>query len=77
MEIKRMHNDGCDIVGMTGMPEAALAKELELCYAHCSVVANWAAGKSDRPITMENIEKHMKRGMGKVYTLLQKLGVYL
>lgn len=77
MEIKRMHNDGCDIVGMTGMPEAALAKELELCYAHCSVVANWAAGKSDRPITMEDIEKHMKRGMGEVYTLLQKLGLHL
>jgi 5'-methylthioinosine phosphorylase len=77
MEINRMRNDGCDLVGMTGMPEAALAKELELCYAHCSVVANWAAGKSDSPITMEEIEKNMKRGMSKVYALLQKLGTHL
>jgi 5'-methylthioinosine phosphorylase len=77
MEIKRMQNDGCDIVGMTGMPETALAKELGLCYAHCSVVANWAAGKSNNPITMEDIEKHMKQGMSKVYALLQNLGVHL
>ena len=77
MEIKRMQNDGCDLVGMTGMPEAALAKELELCYAHCSVVANWAAGKTDIAITMENIEKHMKQGMSKVYALLENLGTHL
>lgn len=77
MEIKRMHNDGCDLVGMTGMPEAALAKELELCYAHCSVVANWAAGKSDKPITMDDVEKNMQQGMIKVYALLEKLGAHL
>lgn len=77
MEINRMQRDGCDLVGMTGMPEAVLAKELDICYAHCSVVANWAAGKSDDPITMEAIEKHMKRGMKKVYVLLQRLKGYL
>jgi 5'-methylthioinosine phosphorylase len=77
MEINRLQNDGCDVVGMTGMPEAALAKELELCYAHCSVVANWAAGKSNKPITMQDIEKHMKQGMSKVYALLEKLGANL
>jgi 5'-methylthioinosine phosphorylase len=77
MEINRMQNDGCDVVGMTGMPEAALAKELELCYAHCSVVANWAAGKSNKPITMQDIEKHMKQGMSKVYALFEKLGANL
>jgi 5'-methylthioinosine phosphorylase len=77
MEINRMQNDGCDLVGMTGMPEAALAKELNLCYAHCSVVANWAAGKTDNPITMEDIEKNMQQGMSKVYALLQKLGAHL
>jgi purine nucleoside phosphorylase len=74
MEIRRMRNDGCDLVGMTGMPEAALAKELNLCYAHCSVVANWAAGKSKNRITMEDIESNMQKGMSKVYVLLQKLG---
>lgn len=43
-EIKRMKQDGCDIVGMTGMPEAALARELEINYANLSLVVNWAAG---------------------------------
>lgn len=43
-EIKRMHRDGCDIVGMTAMPEAALARELEMDYANLSLVVNWAAG---------------------------------
>jgi 5'-methylthioinosine phosphorylase len=43
-EIARLRRDGCDLVGMTGMPEAALARELELDYACIAVVANWAAG---------------------------------
>jgi 5'-methylthioinosine phosphorylase len=43
-EIKRMRRDGCDIVGMTAMPEASLARELEMRYANLSLVVNWAAG---------------------------------
>jgi 5'-methylthioinosine phosphorylase len=46
-EIKRMANDGCDVVGMTGMPEAILARELDLRYAAVAVVANHAAGLGD------------------------------
>ena len=46
-EITRMRRDGCDLVGMTGMPEAALARELELEYACIALVANWAAGCGD------------------------------
>jgi 5'-deoxy-5'-methylthioadenosine phosphorylase len=46
-EIRRMERDGCDLVGMTGMPEAALARELSLPYATLAVVANHAAGKAD------------------------------
>jgi len=69
-EVKRLEIDGCDIVGMTGMPEAALARELELCYVSCSVVANWAAGKSENNITMEVIEENLKSGMQSVRTLL-------
>ena len=42
-EIIRLERDGADIVGMTGMPEAALARELEIPYAALCVVANWAA----------------------------------
>ena len=46
-EINRLQRDGCDIVGMTGMPEAALARELGIEYACCAVVVNWAAGRGD------------------------------
>ena len=46
-EIARMRRDGCDLVGMTGMPEAALARELDLDYACIALVANWAAGCGD------------------------------
>lgn len=74
-EIIRMERDGCDIVGMTGMPEAALARELGLAYATCAVVANWAAGKGDQAvIEMAEIERTVRQGMNKVRTLLENLG---
>ena len=56
-EINRMGQDGCDVVGMTGMPEAALAKELGINYAAVCVIANWAAGKMEGEITMAEIEQ--------------------
>lgn len=71
-EIKRMENDGCDIVGMTGMPEASLALELDLRYASISIVANWAAGKSEEAITMEMIERNMKDGITRTGEILSK-----
>lgn len=43
-EIARLRRDGCDLVGMTSMPEAGLARELNLDYASICVVSNWAAG---------------------------------
>ena len=70
-EILRMERDGCDLVGMTGMPEAALAKELDMDYAAISVVANWAAGKSEGEITMEEIERHLHKGMANTAALLK------
>lgn len=73
MEIKRLEQDGCDLVGMTGMPEAALARELELCYACCAVVANWAAGKGQGPITMDEIHAHLEHGLEKVRRILTAL----
>lgn len=69
-EINRYEKDGCDIVGMTSMPEASLARELEMEYACCSLVVNWAAGKTDEIITMEIIEHNLKEGIGKVHELL-------
>jgi len=71
-EIRRMAADGCDVVGMTGMPEAALARELELCYATCAVVANMAAGLGDGQLTMAAIEKQLTQGMKQVGALLAK-----
>lgn len=58
-EIRRMERDGCDLVGMTGMPEAALAREIGLCYACLAFVVNWAAGKAKGEIRMEEIEANI------------------
>jgi len=72
-EIDRMERDGCDIVGMTGMPEASLARELGLCYAACAVSANAAAGRARGPITMEAIEAVLADGMSRVTRIVEKL----
>ena len=72
-EIKRMAQDNCDLVGMTGMPEAALAKELDMKYANISVVANWGAGIVPGEITMTEIEKNLDVGMSKAIALLQAI----
>lgn len=73
-EIRRMERDGCELVGMTGMPETSLARELGLEYAHLAVIANWAAGKNgEEEITMEAIDRTLKEGMRKVRLILQHL----
>jgi 5'-methylthioinosine phosphorylase len=72
-EITRMERDGCDIVGMTGMPEAALARELDLSYAACAVVANWAAGRGAGEISMDDIERNLKVGMDRLRALLEQV----
>ena len=69
-EILRLENDGCNIVGMTGMPEAGLAKEIGIDYACYSLVTNWAAGKSDENITMEMIEKNLEDGLKNIKRLI-------
>lgn len=69
-EIRRLERDGCDIVGMTCMPEAVLARELDLCYACLAVNVNWAAGKAEGPITMAEIEANLESGMRHARRLL-------
>ncbi len=70
-EIARMKRDGCDLVGMTGMPEAALARELELDYACLSLVANFAAGCGDEAdISIEEIFAHLAAATAKVPEIL-------
>jgi len=72
-EIRRMERDGADIVGMTGMPEAGLARELELCYASISLVVNPAAGKAREAISLREIEKNLETGMASVRSLLEQV----
>ena len=69
-EITRLERDGCDVVGMTGMPEVALARELGLCYASLTLSVNWAAGKSEGPITMAEIEHNLQWGMAQARKVL-------
>lgn len=69
-EISRMERDGCDLVGMTGMPEAALARELGIPYASIALVVNLAAGKSEREITVEDIATVMRERATEMLHLL-------
>jgi 5'-methylthioadenosine phosphorylase len=71
-EIDRYERDGADVVGMTGMPEAALARELELPYAAINVVANYAAGReaSTQGIRFERIEEVLQAAMLRVREVL-------
>ena len=70
-EIDRMERDGCDYVGMTGMPEAALARELKLKYACCVVVVNMAAGRGGG--IHDEIYKNLEMGMESIHLLLKGL----
>jgi len=75
-EIDRMERDGATLVGMTGMPEAALAREVGLPYAVICVVVNHAAGRGDseREISMEGISQVLESAMDKVRALLDHIG---
>ncbi|MEE3289399.1 MAG: S-methyl-5'-thioinosine phosphorylase [Pseudomonadota bacterium] len=72
-EIKRLQQDGCDVVGMTGMPEAALARELKLDYAMLALSVNWAAGLGEKEILMSEIEAYVKEGRGFILEVLISL----
>jgi 5'-methylthioinosine phosphorylase len=69
-EIARMARDGCVVVGMTGMPEAGLAREAGLNYANCSLVVNWAAGVAEGAIDLDEIERNLADGMADVLALI-------
>ncbi len=72
-EIDRMDRDGVDMVGMTAMPEAALARELGMSYATFAMVVNPAAGRSNESISMESIRQVLESTTNKVYQLLLAL----
>jgi 5'-methylthioadenosine phosphorylase len=72
-EINRMERDGATVVGMTGMPEAGLARELGIDYASVCVVVNDAAGRGDSTahVSMESIANVLEDAMDRVRTLIQ------
>jgi 5'-methylthioadenosine phosphorylase len=74
-EIERLARDGADVVGMTAMPEAALARELDLPYAALAVVANHAAGRGDSrsAISLEAIAAVLDEAMARVRRILEQV----
>ncbi|MBS0326824.1 MAG: S-methyl-5'-thioinosine phosphorylase [Proteobacteria bacterium] len=72
-EIDRMERDGATLVGMTGMPEAGLAREIGMPYASVCVVVNHAAGRGDSAerISLEGIARVLETGMDRVRTLIE------
>lgn len=75
-EIARMRRDGCDLVGMTGMPEAGLAREFGLDYACLAIVANWAAGAGPHPdeqITLAEVLANVEAASAGLAALLDAL----
>lgn len=69
-EIRRLQRDGCDIVGMTAMPEAALARELGMDYAALCLVVNWAAGLTDEELSLAEMLAVLEAGMGDIKKIL-------
>jgi len=78
-EIDRLERDGATLVGMTGMPEAVLARELGLPYISICVVVNYAAGRGDsaEAVSMEGIARVLERGMENVRVLLDHVAPLL
>lgn len=69
-EIRKMSNDGCNMIGMTGMPEAALARELSIEYAAIALVVNWCAGIEGSVVEMDQIKLVLASGMDTVKSLI-------
>ena len=76
-EIDRLERDGAEMVGMTGMPEAALARELGMSYAALAVVANWAAGRgaSRDGVVLADVGAVLEQAMTRVRRVLDHLEV--
>lgn len=71
-EIKLFKKMGAQIIGMTLMPEAALARELEICYCPIAVVVNYAAGITKNPLTIKEVLDIMKKSIDKVSLILNE-----
>lgn len=76
-EVRRAAQDGCDLAGMTALPEAALARELGLDYAGLAVVSNYGAGIKDQPLCEDNIAETLQEPMQRVRQLVQAVAQQL
>jgi 5'-methylthioadenosine phosphorylase len=72
-EIKFFSMIGADVVGMTAMPEASLARELEICISGISVVTNYAAGISERKLTTTEVVETMKNSIDRIKSLIKEV----
>lgn len=72
-EVKKARRDGCDMAGMTSLPEAGLARELGLDYAGLAVVSNWGAGVVDHLISEDDIAETLREPMARVRAIVQAL----
>jgi len=69
-EIRKMQSDGCNIIGMTGMPEAVLARELDMEYAAITIVVNWCSGITDSVLDLDDIRQILDSSMDTVIQLI-------
>lgn len=71
-EIQRLKNDGCDIVGMTAMPEVSLAREKSMDYCMLALSVNWAAGLVPGTITMDEIRAVLAEGADRLQAVVTR-----
>ena len=71
-EVRRIAKDGGAVVGMTGMPEAALARERALPYVCLAVVANRGAGLGDGPLSYDSMRQALSGGMERAFRVVQQ-----
>jgi len=76
-EIQFFSMIGADVVGMTAMPEAALARELEICFSGISVVTNYAAGISEKKLTTTEVVETMKGSIDHIKVLIKELTLHI
>ena len=74
-EVSRLERDGADLIGMTGMPEAVLARELDLKYAALAIIVNHAAGRGDSKnrIEFDRIETILQQSMSRVRRIIEQV----
>lgn len=72
-EVRKARQDGCDMAGMTSLPEAGLARELGLDYAGIAVISNWGAGVTGERISEDHIAETLEEPMARVRKIVSAL----